>query len=147
MDYDSTWYPKSSPGQICDKVWASRKPLGFQLAAISSTFGKQILQETNKAKTLLAQKMKIKKTGQRAKENKLDQVYCAWLIKWWLISGTWWYRVSIWRYWLVLGQYRLVLLDIRWYMVSKGLVCLYILEKWRFGRVLPVSDSQTDNRI
>ena len=30
---------------------------------------------------------------------------------------------------LVLGQYKLVLLDIRWYMVSKGLVCLYILEK------------------
>ena len=76
----------------------------------------------------------------------LDQVYCAWLIKWvvkreiiqltelcltrwWIISGTWWYWVSIWRYWLVLGQYKLVLLDIRWYMVSKGLVCLYILEK------------------
>ena len=60
---------------------------------------------------------------------KLDQVYCAWLIKWWIISGTWWHWVSIWRYWLVLGQYKLVLLDIRWYMVSKGLVCLYILEK------------------
>ena len=74
------------------------------------------------------------------------QVYCAWLIqwvvkreiiqltelcltRWWIISGTWWYWVSIWRYWLVLGQYKLVLLDIRWYMVSKGLVCLYILEK------------------
>ena len=45
----------------------------------------------------------------------LDQVYCAWLIKWvvkreiiqlaelclsrwWIISGTWWYWVSIWRY-------------------------------------------------
>ena len=27
------------------------------------------------------------------------------------------------------GQYKLVLLDIRWYLVSKGLVCLYILEK------------------
>ncbi len=60
---------------------------------------------------------------------KLYQVYCAWLIKWWIISGTWWYWVSIWRYWLVLSQNKLVLLDIRWYMVSKGLVCLYILEK------------------
>ena len=77
---------------------------------------------------------------------KVDQVYCAWLIKWvikreiiqlaemcltrwWIISGTWWYWVSIWRYWLVLGQYKLVLLGIRWYRVSKGLVCLYILEK------------------
>ena len=66
---------------------------------------------------------------QNDENEKLDQVYCAWLIKWWIISGTWWYWVSIWRYWLVLGQYKLVLLDIRWYMVSKGLVCLYILEK------------------
>ena len=33
------------------------------------------------------------------------------------------------RYLVVLGQYKLVLLGIRWYMVSKGLVCLYILEK------------------
>ena len=32
-------------------------------------------------------------------------------------------------YLMVLGQYKLVLLGIRWYMVSKGLVCLYILEK------------------
>ena len=42
-------------------------------------------------------------------------------------------------YLMVLGQYMtilagtwsvlLVLLDIRWYMVSKGLLCLYILEK------------------
>ena len=38
----------------------------------------------------------------------LDQVYCAWLIKWWIISGTWWYWVSIWRYLLVLGQLKLV---------------------------------------
>ena len=49
------------------------------------------------------------------------------LTRWWIISGTWWYWVSIWRYWLVLGQYMLVLLGIRWYRVSKGLVCLYIL--------------------
>ena len=80
------------------------------------------------------------------KLRKLDQVYCAWLIKWvvkreiiqlaelcltrrWILSGTWWFWVIIWQYWLVLGQYKLVLLDIRWYMVSKGLVCLYILGK------------------
>ena len=50
-------------------------------------------------------------------------------LRWRIISGTLWYWVSIRRYWLVLGQYKLVLLDIRWYMVSKGLVCLYILEK------------------
>ena len=30
---------------------------------------------------------------------------------------------------MVLGPYKLVLLDIRWYEVSKGLVCLYMLEK------------------
>ena len=34
-------------------------------------------------------------------------------------DNTGWYLVSI----------KLVLLDIRWYRVSKGLVCLYILEK------------------
>ena len=32
--------------------------------------------------------------------------------------------------------------DIRWYKVSKGLVCLYILENWRFGRVTPMPDRQ-----
>ena len=85
------------------------------------------------------------------KENwKLDQIYCAWLIKWWIISGAWWYWVSIWWYWLVLGQYKLVLLDIRWYMVSKGLVCLYILEKveiWSGDTDAWHTDSQTtENR-
>ena len=30
---------------------------------------------------------------------------------------------------MILGQYKLVLLGIRWYRVSKGLVCLYIMEK------------------
>ena len=36
------------------------------------------------------------------------------------------------RYWLVLwvlGQYNLVLLGIKWYWVSIGLLCLYILKK------------------
>ena len=30
---------------------------------------------------------------------------------------------------LELGQFKLILLGIRWYRVSKGLVCLYTLEK------------------
>ena len=94
---------------------------------------------------------------------KLDQVYCAWLIKWvikreiiqltelcltrwWIISGTWWYWVSIWRYWLVLGQYKLVLLGIRWYRVSKGLVWLYVLEKVEIWSG-DTDAWHTDNRI
>ena len=99
--------------------------------------------------------------------DELDQVYCAWLIiwvekreiiqlaelcltRWWIISGTWWCWVSIWRYWLVLGQYKLVLLGIGWYMVSKGLVCLYILEKveiWSGDTDAWHTHSLTDNRI
>ena len=35
---------------------------------------------------------------------------------------------------------KLVLLGIRWYRVSKGLVCLYILEKRGFGQVFPMPD-------
>ena len=35
-----------------------------------------------------------------------------------ILSGTW-----------PLGQYKLELLGFRWYRVSKGLECLYILEK------------------
>ena len=68
------------------------------------------------------------------------------LSRWWIISGTWWYWVSIWRYWLVLGQYMLVLLGIRWYRVSKGLVCLYILEKveiWSGDTDASQTDRQT----
>ena len=93
----------------------------------------------------------------------LDLVYCTWLIKWvakreiiqltelcpmrwWIISGTWWYWVNIWQYWLVFCQYKLVMLGIRWYRVSKGLVCLYILEKVEIWS--GVTDAwQTDNRI
>ena len=57
-----------------------------------------------------------------------------------------WYWVSIWQYWLVLGQYKLVLLGIRWYRVSKGLVCLYILEKveiWSGVTDASLTDRQT----
>ena len=95
---------------------------------------------------------------------KLDQIYCAWLIKWvikreiiqlaelcltrwWIISGSWWVWVSMWRYWLVLGQ-------LSWYCLvlggtgsAKGLYACIYWKKWRFGRVLPMPHSQTDNRI
>ena len=63
-----------------------------------------------------------------------------------MINGAWWCLVSIGQYWLVcggngsvwggtgwylvvLGQYNLVLLGIKWYWVSIGLLCLYILKK------------------
>ena len=52
-----------------------------------------------------------------------------------ILAGTW-----------SLGQYKLVLLDIRCYMVSKGLVCLYILEKMEIWSG-DTNASQTDNRI
>ena len=46
-----------------------------------------------------------------------------------------------------IGWYLLVLPGIRWYRVSKGLVCLYIYwKKWRFGRVLPMPDTQTQRQ-
>ena len=81
-----------------------------------------------------------------------------------VLAGPWWYLVSMGRYWLVLGgtgsvwggtdwymvvlgQYNSALLCIKLYLVSKVLLCLYILEKWRFGRVLPMPDIQTDIRI
>ena len=41
-------------------------------------------------------------------------------------GGTVWY----------LGNYKLVLLDTWEYRVGVGLLYLYILKKWRFGRVL-----------
>ena len=48
---------------------------------------------------------------------------------------------SVWggtgRYLVVVGQHNLVLLGIRWYLVSLGLLYLYILKKRRFGRMLP----------
>ena len=54
-------------------------------------------------------------------------------------GGTGWYMV-------VLGQYNSVLLSIKLYWVSKGLVCLYILEKVEIWS--GVTDaSHTDNRI
>merc|ERR1711994_998648 len=49
-------------------------------------------------------------------------------------------------YLMVFGQFKLVLLGIRWYMVSKGLVCLYILEKveiWSGDTDASQTDRQT----
>ena len=48
---------------------------------------------------------------------------------------------------MVLGQYKLVLLGIRWYTyrVSKGLICLYILEKVEIWSG-DTDASLTDNR-
>ena len=48
-----------------------------------------------------------------------------------MLVSIWCYWVSMGRYWLVLwvlGQYNLVLLGIKWYWVSIGLLCLYILK-------------------
>ena len=63
---------------------------------------------------------------------KLHQVYCV------VLDGSGsvyddidWYLVSI----------KLVLLGIKWYRVSKGLVCLYILEK------VEMPHTPRDNRI
>ena len=54
------------------------------------------------------------------------------------ISG--WYLV-------VLGQFNLVLLGITWYWFSKGLLCLYILKKWRFGRLSPKREDDDDQAL
>ena len=54
-------------------------------------------------------------------------------------GGTGWYMV-------VLGQYNSVLLRIKLYWVSKGLVCLYILEKVEIWSG-DTDASHTDNRI
>ena len=49
-----------------------------------------------------------------------------------VLVGTWWYWVSIRQYWLILGGTGPVLIGsacMKWYWVSKRLVCLYILKK------------------
>ena len=48
-----------------------------------------------------------------------------------------------WLVYLVLGQYNLALLGIKWYRVSKVLLCLYILKKLGFGRVSPIPHRHT----
>ena len=62
--------------------------------------------------------------------SKLDQVYCAWLIKWWVISGTLWYCLILGGTWSAKGLY----------------ACIYC-KKWRFGRVTPMPHTLTDIRI
>ena len=56
---------------------------------------------------------------------------------WLVLGGTW----SVWDgtgwYLVLLGQCNLVLLGIKCYWVNIGPLGLYILKKWRFGRVLP----------
>ena len=69
-----------------------------------------------------------------------------WTVPYEIICGTWWFWVSIWRYSLVLGQYKLVVLVIRWFRVSKGLLCLHILEKIEIWSG-DTDAWHTDNRI
>ena len=69
-----------------------------------------------------------------------------------MLVSIWWYCVSVGRYWLVLwvlGQYNLVLPGIKWYWVSIGLLCVYILKKkkMRFGRVSPNQDRQRNKVV
>ena len=51
-------------------------------------------------------------------------------------GGTGWYLV-------VLGQYNLVMLGIRWYWVSRGLLCLYILKKVEIWLGVTIAGRQT----
>ena len=51
-------------------------------------------------------------------------------------GGTGWYLV-------VLGQYRLVLVDIWWYWVSIGLLCLYILKKVKIWSDVTIAGQRT----
>ena len=54
--------------------------------------------------------------------------------------GTGWYLVVLGLLGqsnLAMGQINLVLIGIKWNWVSTRLLCLYILKKWRFGRMLP----------
>ena len=69
-------------------------------------------------------------SGQCEQRFKLDQVYCAWLIKWWVISGTLWYCLILGGTWSAKGLY----------------ACIY-WKKWRFGRVTPMPHTLTDIRI
>ena len=84
-----------------------------------------------------------------------------------VLVGTWWYLLiydgtgSVWGgtgwYLVVLGQYGvvlvgtwwyMVLLGIKWYWVSKVLLCLYILKKkLRFGRVSLIHHRHTHRHL
>ena len=54
-------------------------------------------------------------------------------------GGTGWYLV-------VLGQYNLVLFGFKRTWVSIRLVCLYILKKWRFGRMFKNQSGTTNEQ-
>ena len=54
-------------------------------------------------------------------------------------TGTGWYLV-------VLGQYKLVLLGIKWYWVSMGLLCLYILKKMEIWSDVTKAGRQTNEQ-
>ena len=64
--------------------------------------------------------------------------------QYWLVLGgtgsvegvTSWYLV-------VLGQYNMALLGVKWYWVSIGLLCLYILQK--YDDLVRCHHSRTDN--
>jgi len=47
------------------------------------------------------------------------------------------YLVALGKSNLVLGQTNLVLIGIKWNWVGTSLLCLYILKRQRFGRMLP----------
>ena len=51
-------------------------------------------------------------------------------------GGTGWYLV-------VLGQYNLVLLGIKWYWVSIGLLCLYILKNMEIWLDVTIAGRRT----
>ena len=55
---------------------------------------------------------------------------------WAVLVGTWWYWVCI----------NLVVLGIKCNWVGTKLLCLYILKKWRFGRMSPKRDGQQTNK-
>ena len=52
-------------------------------------------------------------------------------------GGTGWYLVVLGKSNLVLGQTNLVLIGIKWNWVNTRLLCLYILKKMEFSRMLP----------
>ena len=54
-------------------------------------------------------------------------------------AGTGWYLV-------VVGQYKLVLLGIRWYWVSIGLLCLYILKEVEIWSDVTIAGRMTEQK-
>ena len=127
----------AKPNQVLPRadMWQSLSLSEASWIQTASTGGYQLnFWETDSArnkqsKNTFAQKMKITKTGQRAKENKLDQVCCAWLIKWvvkrklfsWLNCA---YRDDELK--VVLDGTGSVYDDTGWYLVSISWNCLVL---------------------